>query len=266
MEERLESHLEQSQDGLKNTIPEGMVYVEGGEFMMGDENGETNEKPVHRVELRSFYIDKYEVTVGEFEEFINATGYKTNAEKDGWSVVWDNSGLRKKNEVDWRCGADGNPKNDNEKDHPAIYVSWDDALAYAKWIGKRLPTEAEWEYAARGGNKSEGYKYSGSNNIDTVGWYGRNSGNRTHKVGAKEPNELGLYDMSGNVWEWCDDWYDEDYYSKSEEKNPAGPKSGEYCVLRGGSWNDYDCRATSRSKLNPDYWYYFIGFRCVRDL
>ncbi|MEI7812763.1 MAG: formylglycine-generating enzyme family protein [Ignavibacteria bacterium] len=242
-----------------------LIYVEGGAFMMGNENGYEDEKPVHKVEVSSFYMDKYEVTAGEFEKFINATGYKTDAEKGGWSYVRNSSGWKGKERVNWRCGADGKPRSESGKDHPVIHVSWNDASAYAKWSNKRLPTEAEWEYAARGGNKSRGYKYSGSDEIEKVAWYEKNSGNKTHRVGTKEPNELGIHDMTGNVWEWCSDWYDYYYYSRSKEKNPAGPKSGEYCVLRGGSWNDYDCRAAYRYLELPDGGFDNIGFRCAMD-
>jgi len=162
---------------------DNMVYVEGGTFMMGSNEGENDEKPVHEVTVNSFYISKYEITVEEFEKFINATGYKTDAEKEGWSYVYNGSSWKKKNGVDWRCGVGGDRRSEGEKKHPVIHVSWNDASAYAKWAGGRLPTEAEWEYAARGGNKGKGYKYSGSDNIDEVAWYYNNSNGQTQKVG-----------------------------------------------------------------------------------
>ena len=127
----------------------------------------------------------------------------------------------------------------------------------------RLPTEAEWEYAARGGNKGNGYKYSGSNNIGSVAWYTDNSGDKTHPVGQKTPNELGIYDMTGNVWEWCQDWYGN--YSSSSQTNPKGPSSGSYRVLRGGGWyiNARSCRVSIRYSFNPGGRYASFGFRLV---
>ena len=209
-----------------------MVWVEGGTFRMGSNEGDNDEKPVHTVTVRGFWMGKYEVTQAEYSRVMG-----TNPSK-------------------FKCD-----------DCPVENVSWDDAVEYTRRIGGRLPTEAEWEYAARGGNKSRGYKYSGSDNLDEVGWYENNSGRRTHPVGQKQPNELGLYDMSGNVWEWCEDWYDQGYYAKSPRDNPTGPSYGSLRVLRGGSWYDNvdDCRLTNRSRNSPDDRDHLIGFRCVWD-
>jgi formylglycine-generating enzyme required for sulfatase activity len=218
-----------------SNVLEGFVFVESGTFQMGSNDGNSDEKPVHSVTVSDFYMGKYEVTFNEYDAFCNATG------KDNLNDYGMGRGSR-----------------------PVISVSWFDAVEYCNWRsrkenltscytingnkvtcnfsanGYRLPTEAEWEFAAKGGNQSKGYKYSGSNNVGDVGWYGSNSGSGTHPVGQKQANELGLYDMSGNVWEWCWDWYDSNYYSSSPSTNPKGASSGKYRVLRGGSWHDDD--------------------------
>lgn len=204
-----------------------MVYVEGGTFTMGatSEQGKDaydDERPAHQVTLSSFSIGKYEVTQEE------------------WEAVMGN-----------------NPSSFKGAKRPVERVSWNDCQEFIRKLntmtGKRfrLPTEAEWEYAARGGNKSIGYKYAGSDNLDRVAWYDSNSGNATHDIGQKSPNELGLYDMSGNVWEWCQDWYG-GYYSFSQT-NPSGPSSGSIRVDRGGSWYDNArcCRVSDRDNYSP---------------
>ena len=238
----------QSQAALNQIIRVGdvefeMVYVEGGTFTMGgtSEQGsdaESDERPVHSVTLSSFHIGKYEVTQGLWRE-----------------VMGSNPSY--------------NPSGD---DYPVEDVSWEDCQEF---IGKlnartgltfRLPTEAEWEYAARGGRKSRGYKYSGSNSIGDVAWYSGNSGNHMHPVGRKSPNELGLYDMSGNVWEWCYDWYGD--YTAEAQRNPTGPVSGRTRVLRGGSFWSYarHCRVSSRINSYPGSRFDFNGLRLVLSL
>ena len=276
---------------------EGMVWVEGGTFTMGSSNGENDEEPTHQVTLNGFFIGKTEVTLETFSKFIQATGYRTDAEKGGDSYVLRGIGWEKKSGVDWRCDTKGNKRPDSGKLHPVIHVSWNDAVAYCNWLseqkclqkaysgsgnsitcdfnanGYRLPTEAEWEYAARGGKKSKGHTFSGSNNLDEVGWYGvfSKNGNRTKDegtsvVGKKLPNELGIHDMSGNVYEWCWDWYEKDYYSSSPGSNPKGPVVGSYRVLRGGSWYfiAMSCSVATRSSNPPDVRIYDRGFRVVR--
>jgi formylglycine-generating enzyme required for sulfatase activity len=243
---------------------DSMILVEGGTFEMGSESGESIEEPLHQVTLSDFFLDKYAVTVAKFREFVIDTGYKTDAEKGDGSYVSENGGWNKKTGVNWRNNNEGEPAKD---DHPVIHVSWNDAKAYCGWISRksrqayRLPTEAEWEYAARGGRKSLGYKYSGSNNLSEVGWFGGNSGEITHAVGEKNPNELGLYDISGNVCEWCSDWYGE--YPVDACTNPTGPSSGYSRIFRGGSWNDDEkyCRVAFRNGSGRDYSFDVVGFR-----
>ena len=241
-----------------------MVFVEGGTFNMGSNDGDSDEKPIHQVTVSDFYIGKYEVTVAEFEAFINATGYKTDAEKNGYSWIYDGGG-QQKNGVTWKDDVNGNKRNRSDYSHPVIYVSWNDADSYCRWAGGRLPTEAEWEYAARGGNISRGYKYSGSNDIGEVAWYNNNSGNKTHPAGSKDANELGIYDMSGNVWEWCWDWYGS--YSGNAQTDPRGPSSGSHRVYRGGSWFRFAsrCRRAYRYSFNPDGSDFSLGFRFARS-
>jgi formylglycine-generating enzyme required for sulfatase activity len=212
-----------------------MVFVEGGTFQMGSSNGESDERPVHTVELSSFSIGKYEVT-----------------------------------QAQWRALMGSNPSKFNGCDKcPVENVSWDDVQLFISKLNEitgkkfRLPTEAEWEYAARGGKKSIGYDYCGSNDLGAVGWYSVNSSNKTHPTGLKKPNELEIYDMSGNVWEWCSDWYGD--YNAGKMINPKGLKLGQYRIIRGGGWG-YDasnCRPAMRNGdfSNSESRYY--GFRLV---
>jgi formylglycine-generating enzyme required for sulfatase activity len=237
-----------------------IVLVHGGAFQMGS-NESDNEKPVHTVTVGDFYMGKYEVTVAQFRQFINETSYRTDAEKgDGSYIVNSEGKWEKKSGVNWKCNAEGNIRSQNEYNHPVVHVSWNDANEYCNWLSRktgksyRLPTEAEWEYAAKGGNQSLGFTYSGSNIAGDVAWCMENSGSKTtHPVGQKQPNELGIYDMTGNVWEWCSDWEGKDYYAGSPSNNPKGPSTGALRVFRGGSWgsNARDCRAAGRSGDAP---------------
>ena len=211
-----------------------MIKVEGGTFQMGSENGYDWEKPVHSVTLSGYYIGETEVT------------------QEMWQAVMGS-----------------NPSEFKGDNLPVERVSWDDCQKFISKLNQKtgrrfaLPTEAQWEFAARGGNKSQGYKYSGSNNIHDVAWYWDNSSEQTHPVGTKMANELGLYDMSGNVEEWCADWYDD--YSSSSQTDPVGPSTGSYRVLRGGSWGSYAsyCRSSNRHFSNPAGRNYYYGFRLV---
>ena len=259
-----------------------MVHVKGGSFLMGTEDGHSYEGPAHEVTLRSFWIDRHEVTVAKFAEFIQATGYKTEAETFGWSGVFDTkSGEWKKVDgADWRH-PDG-PGSTASPQEPVTQISWNDAAAYARWAGNRLPTEAEWEYAARGG--LVGKKYAWGDEIPSNGkrvanwWQGvfpeKDTGEDGYKgrapVGSYPPNGYGIYDITGNVWEWCADWFDEDYYEMDASIGPQGPAEGSERVIRGGSWlcSDNFCqgyRVAARSHTPPDSGLNNLGFRCVRD-
>ncbi len=220
-----------------------MVLVKGGTFQMGSNDGNSDERPVHTVTVSDFYISKYEVTFDEYDAFCDATKRK-KPEDQGW----------------------GRGKR------PVINVSWDDATAYCKWLSDktgqkyRLPTEAEWEYAARGGAKSKGFKYSGSDDLDKVAWYDSNSKSKTQPVGGKAPNELGLYDMSGNVYEWVQDCWNDSY--KGAPTNGSAWLKGDCSVrvIRGGSWFNIVesfCRVAYRYWNN--YSLNYVGFRVVRD-
>ena len=214
-----------------------MVRVEGGTFQMGsnDSEADSDEKPVHQVTLSTYSIGETEVT-----------------------------------QALWEAVMGKNPSHFKRKGGPSApveQVSWNDCQRFIQKLNQltgkrfRLPTEAEWEYAARGGSKSRGYKYSGSNTIDDVAWYDGNSGNKTHPVRTKQPNELGLYDMSGNVDEWCEDWYGD--YSSSSQTNPAGPSSASNRVSRGGVWGDGAryCRVSDRDWPAPGLSLNFLGLR-----
>ena len=233
-----------SYDASSNSIVFGnnrykMVYVSGGSFNMGatSEQGSdavSDEKPAHRVTVSDYYIGQTEVTQAL------------------WKAVMGN------NPSNW--------KNDNL---PVESVSWNDCQTFIEKLNSltgrtfRLPAEAEWEFASRGGNNSRGYKYSGSNYLGDVAWYTENSNGKTHAVATKQANELGIYDMSGNVWEWCSDWYDSNYYKNSDSNNPRGAYTGSYRVFRGGCWLNIAryCRVSDRSCSTPDFRGSGLGLR-----
>jgi len=249
----------------------GMVFVEGGEFDMGDPGGSKGQQ-LHKVKISDFFIDKFEVTVAEFAKFIASTGYKTDAEKKGYSSVFiiDKDKIERivsKRGVDWHCDSNGKIREKSAWNYPVVHVSWNDATAFAKWAGKRLPTEAEWEFVAKGGKKNQKYKYSGSNDIDKVAWYRNNSGLKTHEVGTKKANSLGIFDLSGNVSEWCSDLYGEYYYSKSPFNDPQGPNKsdhGKFRMIRGISYRIVAYPVWSRHCGDPNQPSEDIGFRCAK--
>lgn len=244
-----------------------MVSVSGGTFQMGSNDGGSDETPVHSVTVSSFEISKHEITHSQYIAFLNDIGCNSDGSYQGTEYIdMDDS--------DCAIGHDGSEfyfdgsSHSSTSDCPVIEVTWYGAKAFCEWAGGRLPTEAEWEFAARGGNSSNGYTYSGSNTKGDVAWYSGNSNSKTHPVGEKNPNELGLYDMSGNAWEWCNDWYGSDYYSNSPQNNPQGSSSGSGRVIRGGGWliNAGSCRVASRGYYDPDSSDYYLGFRMARSL
>ncbi len=237
-----------------------MAFVEGGSFYMGDNNGQIDGKPRHEVTVNSFYMTKYEITNKQFCNFLNGIDISIDATIDGREYVNMNSEYCQINYIDGQFIPDTDKGN-----FPVVMVTWYGADAFAKWAGSRLPTEAEWEFAANGGILCDSTTYSGSNIVGEVSWSNKNSKGSTHEVGTKAPNELGIYDMSGNVWEWCNDWYDPKYYTFRSQKNPKGPENGTFRVLRGGSWDyDYDVgRITNRFGYKPKASNYDYGFRVV---
>ncbi len=264
--------------GLKD-----FVLVKGGCFKMGDlwGDGDDSERPVHEVCVDDFYISKYEVTVGEFREFVEDTGYVTEAERGKGCSAWTGSGFGRSKEFYWN-----NPGFSQTDRHPVVCVSWKDVQAFIEWkrektgLPFRLPTEAEWEYAARSGGKRE--KWAGTNSKGELQRYAnfcdsncdlkwkvrdQDDGYRfTAPVGSFEPNEIGLYDMTGNVWEWVQDWYDENYYRHSPRNNPSGPSMGSRRVLRGGAWFFSPYVFTSNSSrvgIKPYLMDCIMGFRLV---
>ncbi len=225
---------------LLSVLDSDMVMVKGGSFKMGSASGRSDEMPVHEVKLTDFLICKYEVTQAL------------------WRLLMGN---------DEGCKIDCS-------DCPVYDRSWSDIQTFLSRLNQktgmhyRLPTEAEWEYAAAGGSKSMSYKYSGSNDLDEVAWYELNSGMKTHRVGQKKPNELGLFDMSGNVWELCSDWYKGSFYKLSINENPANTYKGWFRISRGGSWRSPEqrCQVRARNRDIHDHHIGNGGFRLVRDL
>ena len=253
---------------ITEEAPEGMVLIPAGEFMMGSPSGEgdDDERPQHKVYVDAFYMDKHEVTNAQYKKFVEATSHVTEAEKRGKSWVWTGK-WEEMPGANWHHP--GGPRSEIGEilGHPVIHVSWDDAIAYARWAGKRLPTEAEWEYACRAGNTTKYFFGNSERGLGEYAWYTSNSSNKTHPAGQKKANAWGLCDMYGNVWEWCSDWYDKDYYRNSPSRNPAGPTNGHSRAIRGGSWraNPAYMRSGNRHIFTPGYTYDLIGFRCAQD-
>jgi formylglycine-generating enzyme required for sulfatase activity len=309
-ERRPSIHGNQSTDSETDheNLTDRMVYLEGGTFTMGTDDDigfpQDGEGPAREVTLDPFYIDKYTVTNADFLEFVRDTGYTTDAERYGWSFVFESfvseedheHVIENVTEAPWWLAVEGatwlrpyGPNSSILEDHdllkhPVTHVSWQDAHAYAEWADKRLPTEAEWEYAARGG--LEGKRFPWGDELIPDGkhrcniWQGdfpeynnaRDGYRRTAPVNEYEPNGYGIFNVAGNVWEWCADWFSPDYHTTEayDHANPTGPDQGNQRVMRGGShlchrsWcNRY--RVAARSKNTPDSSTTNIGFRCVVD-
>ncbi len=285
---------------------EGMARLEGGKFLMGNEDEEAwvadGEGPVREVELRPFYLATTAVTNAQYGDFVRATGYRTEAERFGWSYVHKSqlaghllrrlgearsvAGLQWWYAVEGACWRKPEGPGSNilkRQEHPVIHVSWNDAMAYARWAGLRLPTEAEWEYAARGGLAQK--KYPWGDELTPEGkhrcniWQGRFPELDTGEDGFKgtapvrsfKPNGYGLYNVSGNVWEWCGDWFSPTWHRMGSRVNPAGPEQGTHKVMKGGSYlchrsycNRY--RVGARTANTPDTSTGNCGFRCARDV
>jgi len=241
-----------------------MVLIPAGKFEMDSNHGDNDESPVHTVYLDAFYIDVYEVTNMQYARFLNE--YGKNTDTAGHRLL---SELRLIEKV-----ADTYRPKAGYDTHPVIAVTWYGAESYARLYGKRLPTEAEWEKAAGGGVMGREYPWGDNLTHDDANYEGTGGRDRwsgTAPVGSFAPNGYGLYDMSGNVWEWCSDWYDKDYYARSPKQNPTGPISGEYRVIRGGSWRSREhknMRIAARNGMgsSPVKDGDIVGFRCAQDV
>ena len=280
----------------------GMVQVEGGSFLMGTETDEgfpaDGEGPVREVHVDPFYIDIHHVTNAEFEAFLQDTGYVTDAETYGWSFVFQNFVDDKTakwaprvqqtpwwvqvDDARWKWPEGRGSHVSNRQDHPVVHVSWNDAQAYCEWAGLRLPTEAEWEYAARGGLTQKRFPWGDElcpegKHMCNI-WQGDFPEHNTVEDGYRgtapvqsfPPNEYGLYEVAGNAWEWCYDWFSPDFHVEGPRENPNGPADGEAKVMRGGSYlchrsycNRY--RVAARSANTPDSTTGNLGFRCAAD-
>lgn len=241
------------------------VKVDGGVFKMGSDEGWSEEKPIHDVRLDTYYISKYEVTVGQYMAFVE----ETQSHHPEWQKIGSKFHLQGGASDYYRKLGESL----TESDSPIVGVSWNDAVSFCEWLSKKtgqnihLPSEAQWEFAARGGNSSRNYEYSGGVYPKDVAWYKENSIETIHSVGKKAPNELGIYDMSGNVSEWCHDWFYRSYYREGTGAepvyNPQGPIKGSNRVIRGGNWNypAHDCRVAFRRSKHPGVRDNYLGFR-----
>ncbi len=279
---RVSNQLATNNEASPQDPPKGMIYVPGGALDMGSDRGLQRERPVHKLDVKGFYMDIHPVTVGQFEEFVESTGYKTQAEIFGDAAVFDLSSRQWYLQVgaSWKYPR-GRSAGAASPDHPVTQISWNDAQAYCTWAGSRLPTEAEWEHAARNGSNTRTQYSWGESLRDGSGRYLANTWQGTFPahnseadgylytcpVGTFGANELGLTDMSGNVWEWCQDWYKSYDPAKPGLVQTAEPER----VMRGGSFMCdpgycHGYRVSGRSGSTPETGLFHVGFRTVRDL
>jgi len=244
--------------------PAGMVFVPAGDFAMGSNDDYYNEKPLHTVYLDAFWIDKYEVTNAQFLLFADAKGYITDAEKQGVADVYDGTWVWVHG-ANWEAPRGPGSNIRGKQNYPVTQVSWNDANAFCMWVGKRLPTEAEWEKAARGTDARE-FPSGNSSDVksrNTALQKGGTTAVGSYPAGA---SPYGALDMAGNVYEWVADWYDSNYYADSPRNNPKGPSSGQFRVMRGGSWRELflAAHAAHRFVTRPDSRFDYVGFRCAQ--
>ena len=263
---------------IKVMADDGAIeQVLAGAFTMGSDEGTGGAQPAHQVVLDAYSIDRYEVTNAAFKQFVDATGYVTAAEKNGASWTHNGRLWMPTEGAYWRAPEGSESDLSDKMDHPVVHVSWEDARAYCAWAGKRLPTEAEWEKAAKGtedriypwGDTWDGAKCN--HGMSDEPYYDEQDGyRRTAPVGsfASGMSPYGVHDMAGNVWEWTGDWYDRKYYAESPRENPQGPESGKYRVVRGGSWGTVkiSARTTFRARFVPDRTRDAVGFRCAAQM
>ncbi|MEO0583019.1 MAG: formylglycine-generating enzyme family protein [Bacteroidota bacterium] len=261
------NNINESEPANNSMVENQMVPISAGYFSMGSNDGGPFEAPQHKVWVDTFLMDPYPVTNVQFADFIAATGYRTVAERNKGAYGFRDGAYREFiHGLNWRTYYLADRAH-----HPVVLVSWHDAKAYADWAGKRLPTEAEWEKAARGGRENELYAWGNGEPNGTQSNFAKTPQDLppTTPVDHFPPNGLGLYDMVGNVWQWCQDWFQEDVYTQHTRQNPQGPAEGQLKVRRGGSWNviqSFRLRSANRGALPPETVVPNIGFRCAKDM
>jgi formylglycine-generating enzyme required for sulfatase activity len=278
---------------MTNSIGMKLALIPPGEFEMGSTEEEVAkrleqaratkapswyvdrlpaEAPKHRVRItKPLWLGVHEVTRGQFRRFVDERGYTTEAERDGKEGHrWVDGQWKQDPRFVWNRDDSGVERAD---DHPVHNVTWNDAAAFCKWLSEKegettqLPTEAQWEYACRAGTTRAWHSGDDEGALKDHAWFAFTTDRKSHPVGQKKSNPWGLYDMHGNVWEWCADWYDKDYYAGSPSDDPRGPSSGSRRVLRGGGWVDrpWDCRSSFRAGLSPEFRGDSLGFRVARS-